>query len=76
MSKESRKQSRIYKLCKNKTYTVNKRLSIEEYLEIKSWCKTNLNGCFYLEISSLHEGHYTVGFQDHTDMMAFILRWV
>ena len=76
MSKESRKQSRIYKLCKNKIYTVNKRLSSEERVEIHLWCKENLNGCFSWISDHPGKSFYTLGFQHHTDMMAFILRWV
>lgn len=75
MSKIERKYRRIRKMCKNKTYTVNKSLSVEERMEIDGWCRKNLNGCFSWITDRPHESSFTLGFQDYTDMMAFVLRW-
>lgn len=75
MSKIMRRMRRIRNMCKNKQYTVNKSLTVEEREEIDTWCHENLNGSFIWVIDQPHNSTYTLGFQDYTDMMAFVLRW-
>lgn len=75
MSKASRKLKRCRRICKNNHYTINRVLSPDEKMEIYAWCDENLTGCFVWVINYTYE-EFTMGFQEHSDMMAFILRWV
>jgi len=76
MSKMGRKHRRIFKLCTNKRYMFDRYLNKESREEITEWCDENLTGSYVWFGSSIFDEEKSeIGFQDETDLIAFILRW-
>lgn len=72
-----KKNTRIRKLCEKRKHEFYEAIDAKTFEKYDSWCKENLNGCYYwFQYNIWEEERNIIGFQDDTDVMAFILKWM